>query len=205
MSKKNGAEMKLILNHQNLKSEYADLFQKMDLTKIVLIELGEIVREIKAHQPRYEFVQNSMMIPWELVAAIHHKEASGRFSRNIHNGQLWSKPTTAVPKGRGPFESWEEAAIDAIKLKEKTINLLGIKSLQDWTLTKCLYFAERYNGMGYRNHGINSPYLWSCAGKHIYEKGGYKFDGKYDPEFVVKNIGIAPILSQLGYGISKAS
>jgi lysozyme family protein len=49
------------------------------------------------------------------------------------------------------------------------------------------FMLEKYNGFGYRNHKIPSPYLW--AGSSIYTKGFYTSDGVFDPEAVSRQIG----------------
>ena len=46
---------------------------------------------------------------------------------------------------------------------------------------------ERYNGLGYRNRGLPSPYLWSLSGH--YERGKFVADGKFDSEAESKQCG----------------
>lgn len=146
---------------------------------------------IQASAGRYRAVSEIVHVPWPLIGAIHRKESSGKFTCNLHNGQPLDIVTTIVPKGRGPFKSWEESAIDALKGKRRLID--SIDTIDGaWSLEQCLWFAEAYNGFGYLSHGINSPYLW--AGTTAYTKGGYPRDGHYDPEHVVKNAGVAGIL-----------
>lgn len=188
--------MKFIFD--TLKEEYKSLYDNMKISTIADLEVTETIREIIPHFSRYEAVEKETKVHRKLIAALHHKEASGRFSRCLHNGQLWSKVTTIVPKGRGPFKSWEYAAIDALNLKSSMLTTMNIKTVDDWTIEKALYYAERYNGMGYRNKKINSPYLWSGS-PNTYTKGGYKFDGIYDENHVIKNIGIAIILKKLDF------
>lgn len=71
------------------------------------------------HRPRYEAVSKALKakgyeVPWEVIAVIHQRESSGNFNTYLGNGQALNKKTTIVPKGRGPFSSWEEGAIDAL-------------------------------------------------------------------------------------------
>ena len=58
-----------------------------------------------------------------------------------------------------------------------------------------LYSFEKYNGMGYRAKGINSPYLWSYS--NYYTKGKYSDDGVYDPELVSQQCGAAVLLRRM--------
>lgn len=157
-----------------------------------------VAQKIKKSQFRYEEVetlvwdQYGKMIPWPVIASIHALEAGLDFSKNLHNGQDWDQKTTWVPKGRGPFNSWEEAALDAFGLKKD-------KFPDDWTISKTLDFLERYNGLGYRKYrpNVNSPYLWS--GTNHYTKGKYVSDGKFDKNAVSKQLGAVLILKSLYY------
>src|SRR5690606_2363417 len=64
-----------------------------------------------------------------------------------------------------------------------------------WSLANTLELLERYNGLGYRNKGLPSPYLW--AGTDQYQKGKYVKDGKFDSNHVDQQLGVAPILMKL--------
>ena len=55
--------------------------------------------------------------------------------------------------------------------------------------------AERYNGLGYRNKGVASPYVW--AGSSNYSCGKYVADGQYDPNYVDRQLGVAVMLKRL--------
>lgn len=150
------------------------------------------VKQLTEYKAKYRFVSirlGAMGIdcPWFIVGVIHMMEAGFLFSRNLHNGQRWDKVTNIAPIGVGPFNSWEDGAVDAI---HRMRNKLPVK----WTLGATLDFFERYNGLGYRRYhkDINTPYLWS--GTNHYTKGKYVADGKYDPEARSKQIGIAIVL-----------
>jgi hypothetical protein len=54
---------------------------------------------------------------------------------------------------------------------------------------------ERYNGFGYRAHGINSPYLWSYSNQ--YHAGKFVSDGVYSPTAVSGQCGAMPIFKSL--------
>jgi len=155
--------------------------------------------KIEANRARYEAVSMKTGVPWDVIGVIHYRESSGSFAGVLHNGQKiigTGKKTTIVPKGRGPFSTWEEAAIDAL------FNCAPYAAKnKDWSIAGTLDLLERYNGLGYRNKGVPSPYLW--AGTDQYVKGKYIADGKYDPEHVDKQLGVAPILMKLRAGQGK--
>jgi len=160
--------------------EYSKLLRGATLTneKLVL----NCCERILQNRTRYEQVK---LAPWYVIGAIHLLESSLNFGGILHNGESiigTGRTTSLVPKGRGPFETWEESALDAMTLRRASL-------IQPWNVEMTFGFVERYNGMGYRSHGINSPYLWSQTNR--YTKGKYSSDGVYDPELVSKQVGAA--------------
>lgn len=147
---------------------------------------------IKANKERYQGVERETGVPWRVIGVIHYRESNCDFGTYLGNGQSLSKRTTIVPKGRGPFASWEEGAIDALKNAPPKAALN-----RDWSIGGTLDILEEYNGLGYRNKGIPSPYIW--AGTDQYVKGKYVADGKFDPNHVDTQLGCAGILKFLGY------
>lgn len=149
--------------------------------------------KIQDNRARYEGVAKKTGVPWDVIGLIHYRESSGDFAGVLHNGQKiigTGKKTTLVPKGRGPFATWEDAAVDALF----NASPYAAKNT-DWSIAGTLDVLERYNGLGYRNKGIPSPYLW--AGTDQYEKGKYVKDGVFDPNHVDQQLGVAPILMKL--------
>lgn len=149
--------------------------------------------KIAANRSRYEAVAKATGVPWDVIGVIHYRESSGDFAGVLHNGQKiigTGKKTTLVPKGRGPFTSWEQAAYDALM---NCAPHAGKNT--DWSIAGTLDLLERYNGLGYRKKGVPSPYLW--AGTDQYVKGKYVADGKYDPNHVDQQLGVAPILMKI--------
>lgn len=169
----------------------AERWKAAKFTRSTLI--NQQADKILANRARYEAVSKATGVPWDVIGVIHYRESSGDFKGVLHNGQKiigTGKKTTIVPKGRGPFSTWEEAAIDAL------VNAPPHAAKnKDWSIAGTLDILERYNGLGYRNKGLPSPYLW--AGTDQYVKGKYVADGKYDPEHVDKQLGVAPILMKL--------
>lgn len=159
-------------------------------------QINEQAQKIAANRARYEAVSKATGVPWDVIGVIHYREASGSFSGVLHNGQKiigTGKKTTIIPKGRGPFSTWEEAAIDALVICPP----YAAKN-KDWSIGGTLDILEKYNGLGYRNKGLPSPYLW--AGTDQYVKGKYVADGKYDSNHVDQQLGVASILMKLREG-----
>lgn len=145
---------------------------------------------LMAAKSRYQAVQERTGVPWFVIAVIHERESSQNWSRSLAQGDPWNAVSTHVPAGRGPFLSWEEAAIDAL---EDCAPYLGRR--KDWSVAGVLVALEMFNGLGYFNRGVPSPYLW--AGTDQYKSGKYVADGKYDPSTVDQQMGCAALILAL--------
>lgn len=144
-------------------------------------------------QARYKAVSAKTGVPWMVIAVIHEREASQKWNTQLGQGDPLNRKSTHVPKGRGPFETWEEGAIDALT------NCAPFASKNtDWSIGGTLALLEKYNGLGYANKGVPSPYIW--AGTNQYVKGKYVSDGVYDPNAVDSQLGCAGLLRFMGWG-----
>jgi len=161
--------------------------------------LNRVAEKVKANRSVYEAVQKATGVPWQLVAVIHLREAGeqdiGRFLKQIHNGQSWKIKSTIVPKGVGPFTSWHEAAVHALKMKK-------FHTVVGWTPAKMVSAAEPYNGYGYRQKGMRSPYLWASTNHQ--QRGKYVADHVFDSTVMDSQVGVAAQLKFLGVGESPA-
>lgn len=179
---------------EDLKQRYTDLWDSCKIRPERKDEAKKLVDIMLSNKERYGHVEAHTKVAWPIIAALHNKESSMRFTRNLHNGQPLNMITTIVPKGRGPFHNWEESAIDALNMKKSLISKLNLEDA--WQIEECLWFAESYNGWGYYLYrNINSPYLW--AGTNKYDKGGYPKDNTFDANYIIKNLGIAAVFKTL--------
>lgn len=148
-------------------------------------EIDTAAKKILVNKTRYETIAKEIGCPWYFVGALHYRESNLNFTCNLHNGEPLTRKTRLVPKGRGPFETWEESAIDALDLK-------GLREKESWTWEDICYEAERFNGFGYKNKGLPSPYLWS--GTSVYTSGKYVADHKFSKNTVDKQLGVIPLM-----------
>ena len=93
-----------------------------------------------------------------------------------------------MPKGRGPFHSWEDAAVDALAID-------GTDRVTAWGIERLCYELEKYNGFGSRAKGIHTPYLWSYS--NHYSHGKYIADHVWDASAVSGQAGAMPLLSRM--------
>jgi lysozyme family protein len=146
-----------------------------------------IAGRLVAATARYQAVGARTGVPWPVIAVIHERESSQNWSRSLAQGDPWNRVSTHVPAGRGPFKSWEEAAVDAL------VNCSPHAARnRDWSIGGTLTKLEEYNGLGYAARGKPSPYVW--AGTNQYQSGKYVRDGVYDPGAVDKQPGCAGLL-----------
>lgn len=136
---------------------------------------------------RYLTVSAKTGVPWAFIAVIHERECSQDWTGSLAQGDRWNRVSVHVPAGRGPFRSWEEAAVDALA------NCAPYAAInKDWSIGGTLTKLEEYNGLGYASRGVPSPYLW--AGTDQYRSGKYIRDGLYDPNAVDSQLGCAGLL-----------
>lgn len=172
-----------------LAPEYARLRATARVTAKAGVDAA--VKTVSAGRARYEEIEVQTGVPWWFIGALHYRESTCDFRGVLHNGERilgTGRKTSLVPKGRGPFSTWEEAAVDALRLK-------GLHTVTDWSLERALYEGERFNGFCYRNRGVPSAYLWS--GTSVYAGGKYVADGKWSATARDKQMGIAPIMFAL--------
>jgi lysozyme family protein len=173
-------------------AEYYELFNSAIISPRRIGEVDGIITQIMMHQNRYEAVESYTKVPWYVVALIHNLECSLSFRLHLHNGDSLKRKTRNDPAGRPPgwdgTGTWEESALDALRYDR-------LDQYRDWDIARICFMFETFNGWGYRNRGIHSPYLW--AGCQHYTKGKYVADHKYSASAVSQQLGSAVLLKRL--------
>lgn len=170
---------------------YRDDWARMAIEPSKAAPLSAIALKLIKSKSRYEIVGKQLGIPWWFIAILHNRESSGDFAGVLHNGEKiigTGRKTKLVPAGRGPFSSWEEAAVDALKMH-------NLHKIKDWPVERVCYEAERYNGWGYYNHGVPSAYLWSFS--NVYMGGKYVADGVWSSSAKDQQAGVMPLLKAM--------
>jgi len=153
-------------------------------------DFAPVANRLLAAKARYQAVSTKTGVPWWVIAVIHERECSQSWLRSIAQGDPWNEVSIHVPKGRGPFASWEAAAIDAV-----TNCPPHAARWQDRSAGGALTLLEQYNGLGYANRGLPSPYIWS--GTDQYAKGKYVADGVFRSDVEDRQLGCAGLLVAL--------
>ncbi len=168
--------------------KYAKWWDAMVIKPARLHEMTGLAAFAFAHKQIYADVEAATGVPWPLVAVLHRRESDANFHTYLGNGDPLSRRTTHVPRGRGPFPTFQAGAKDALHLD-------GLDNVKDWRLEKALYYCELFNGFGYANRGLPSPYDW--GGSNIQRPGKYISDGVWSSSAWDGQPGCAPILQQI--------
>jgi lysozyme family protein len=139
---------------------------------------------------RYVAVSEKTNVPWFVIAVIHEREASQSWKANLAQGDPWNEVSIHVPKGRGPFKSWEDAAVDALANCAPRA-----AKWNDWTAGGALTLLEEYNGLGYAARNRPSPYVWASTNQYV--KGKFVADHRFDPNAVDHQLGCAALLNRM--------
>ena len=177
--------------------EYQNLWDTMHIIRDDH-ELQRLSDKLKLSEVMYKKVQDATGVPWQMVAVIHVREAGeqdiGRWLCVLHDGEKiigTGRKTRDVPAGRGPFYDWVSAAVDALRIQ-------GFLGITEWYIARVLWALEPYNGYGYRNKGLRSPYLWASTNHQ--QLGKYVADRVFDPNVMDSQIGCAALLKYLDFG-----
>ena len=120
----------------------------VDAKRSRAVEFARIAKRLVSAKDCYQAIAKMTSVPWFVIAVIHEREAAQDFSRSIAQGDPWIRMSVHVPKGRGPFKSFEDAAVDAL------VNCAPYAAKwTDWSPGGAMTLLERYNGLGYANKG----------------------------------------------------
>lgn len=149
----------------DLKADYTAHLAAMKFTQQASAK--SVALRLLKSRDRFLALQKACGVPALWSMPVFERE-NPSFEAYLGNGDPLNKPTTDVPKGRGPFASWEDGAADALALDHVTL-------CPEWTWERACYEWELWNGFGPRMHGRPSGYLWS--GTDQYKGGKYVSDG----------------------------
>lgn len=171
---------------------YLKLWDSMEILPKKRRRVESACKAILRHKRRYVEVEALTGVPWPVVAVVHRLESSGNFKKCLHNGQALNKKTTLVPKNCGPFLSFGDAAEDALLGEGHKPNAEGRRKLHAPFAPRGIgawaRWLEIYNGTGYADRQVESPYLWSFC-NHGVGVGKFYADRKYSTSKVSNQVG----------------
>lgn len=182
-----------MLTTQQLIAENQSRWEKCEITPSRLAAVNAVAKRLteESAKRQYTAIQQATGVPWWVIAVIHEREASQNFMCSLAQGDPWNEISKHVPKGRGPFKSFLDAAVDALK------NCAPYAAKwTDWTAGGLLTLLERYNGLGYEEyHAEASPYNWGATNQE--QPGKYVSDGEYSPTVWDTQIGCSAMLKAM--------
>lgn len=178
----------MIPNYLHLEPTYAKLLDAMQIVDESAIE--HRMRELLAFRDRYAQVNESRGVPIPILIALNEREDGSNFGTYLGNGQSLHRVTTLVPRGRGPFDTWEAGADDALHLD-------GLDQYAGrWTMELACYLCEKWNGFGYLARGLHSPYDWAWSS--VVSPGKFTGDGHFDASARDTQMGCIPMIHVIG-------
>ena len=181
---------------QSLRDGYDRDWANLQIRPTKAADAKAVASRLLNGKQTYQQIETKTGVPWYFVGLCHYRESDLKPNTYLGNGQPLNRVTTMVPRGRGPFtgpNAFIDGGVDALRLQ-------GLVGANDWSIARILYRLEGFNGFGYRNHGVNSPYLY--CGSTLYgppeARGGqYVGDGVFNPNKVEDRPGAAVVLKEL--------
>jgi lysozyme family protein len=140
--------------------------------------------------PVYQSITDKTGVPVVVIAAIHEREGSGSMSLSLAQGDPWNEVSRHEPRGVGPFKSFADSADFALHLDD-----LDRVGKGNWTISHVGYGFERFNGFGYRGHGVRSPYV--VGGSNLQQPGKYVSDNHFVASVWDDQIGAFPMIARM--------
>jgi lysozyme family protein len=150
---------------------------------------------VHLHKDAYVAVETrlrslGLYVPWWAIGVIHLREADLNFNAQLAQGDPLGAVSRHVPAGRGPFygaDAFLRGCLDAL------IDCAPHAAhWTDWSPGGTATIFELYNGLGYANKGLSSPYNWS--GTDQYVRGKYVSDGVFSATEVDVQPGCMPVV-----------
>jgi lysozyme family protein len=176
---------------------YAQQWDRMQIKPSAKLSVAGFVYRAMAGKDKYLHLQrrvaathNNNGVPWWWCAITAERESTQNWSRSLAQGDRWDHTSVNEPAGRGPFKSWEDAAVDALHLDHAD-------DIPEWRLERALFMWERFNGWGYYlyHDKMPSPYVWGQS--TIQVRGKYVRDKKWDSREWDEQLGCATMLRGL--------
>ena len=172
-----------------LKPEYDKLLSTMTLRPETEAAAMAAAKKVIANSARYKEAGRLTGVPWQFIGVLDLRESDCNPARALGQGDPWDEVSTNVPRGNGPFESWVDAAVFYIDFDHLA------DDVDFWDMSLVCWKGEKWNGMGYRNHGVFTPYLWAMSNHQ--ESGRYAGDGNWQADEWDTQPGIIAVLYQM--------
>jgi lysozyme family protein len=178
-----------LVTYAALKPEYEADLAAMKFTRGT--QAAAVAKWLLNFKSRFLAAQHMCGVPALWLMPVFYREKPS-FNSYFGNGDPLDRPTAHVPRGRGPFKSWEAGVTDALTLDHVTT---VAERLGPWDWPLACYEWELWNGLGPRHHGRPSGYVW--AGTSVYQGGKYVSDGVWSPGTWDQQLGTVALASAI--------
>lgn len=165
--------------YEALRAENASLLSIAKILPSVRTNALAVAHRLLESRARYVTIEHLTTVKVVPCCAIHERECDANFACALCNGERiigTNRKTTLVPRGYGPWMTFEAGAETAFQID----GLDKIAAMAEgWTFERAVYEWELYNGFGPRAHGRHTGYNW--AGTNIYDGGKYVADNVWNP------------------------
>lgn len=128
-----------MVSFESLKSEYERNWSNLEIRPSRLADANGVARKAINGKATYQQIERLTGVPWYFAALCHYRESNFDFDTYLGNGETLHRVTTIVPKGRGPFTTFVDGAVDAFRIE----NFIGA---HDWGIARILFRLEAFNG-----------------------------------------------------------
>lgn len=177
--------------YEALRQENANLLSSAQILPSIRSVALSTAKRLLLSRSRYETIQQLTTVKVVPCSCIHERECDADFRCALCNGERiigTGRKTTLVPRGYGPWATFEAGAQTAFAID----GLDKIAAMSEgWTFERAVYEWELYNGFGPRDHGKHSGYPW--AGTNIYNGGKYVADGVWNPRAWDQQLGCVTV------------
>jgi lysozyme family protein len=177
-------------SYRELESSIASQWAAMKILPQYLPALDRTAAKLVADKNRYLSLERRSTVPALVTMVIAERESGADPRMSLAQGDRWDRVSVHVPKGRGPFKSWEDAAVDALQ-----IDGLDKVGRENWTIELAIFYQEKFNAFGYRRHGVPSAYIWAAT--NIYRGGKFVADGKFVRFAWDTQLGVAALMARI--------
>ena len=157
--------------------------------------IDEFVRIYNDNIVIYNEIAEDVGLPPAVIAVIHYRENSINFFAEEFNIDITNGSNLEESISQDNFLDRTRNVIQTQQEKISGLNL----TVETTDIISMLCFTEMYNGWGYYDNHLISPYSYS--GTNIYESGKFISDGTYDPNVIDKQIGAYRLLLATVAGI----
>ena len=102
-----------MISFESLKSEYEGNWANLEIRPSRLSDANAVARKAINGKATYQQIERLTGVPWYFAALCHYRESNFDFDTYLGNGETLHRVTALVPKGRGPFATFVDGAVDA--------------------------------------------------------------------------------------------